>query len=456
MAATGVSTKKYYRALAEFKGQNPGDLTFKEGEILLLENAVGDWYKCCNKEGKRGNVPSNYLEEYQIPDTEEEILKASFESLDPSDVEAGAAPPHTLPRPGPLSAAAAPVSTPNAGFGFYAYDVNSTKGSAKGPYDFLYNERYSTEFILVSSESLDSGHKPKEISFHCAHHITREEILEIMHDADDTNEDQEQQKAARNALKYLKAVAQDLGITNVEDLDLYCTYKYQKGKKHSCEAGTYNGRDFERFLIAGKFCHTLEHFPAINRHEGIDLIDYKLTNKIVCYHNDEGKKKNYRSEIDTITVSNDGTCNFRSHRIYYDDNNNLQKKYSQSSIDGLTDDFNKSHKIELKDTVSAARKVASGIFFALAVVTCCSVIPSILFLLAARKLNPSLIKSNRFVNMGKGNENNLSRIGMENCYSTYRDRAFFGSSKINKGSVSDKPNEGSTQGARAKVAAASV
>ncbi|CAH1263382.1 NPHP1 [Branchiostoma lanceolatum] len=58
-------TLRQWEALSDFKGEEEGDLNFKKGDILnIVETQDDGWWMAEDKNGKRGLVPSTYLQVY--------------------------------------------------------------------------------------------------------------------------------------------------------------------------------------------------------------------------------------------------------------------------------------------------------------------------------------------------------------------------------------------------------
>jgi len=53
-------TAKKARANFDYDSREPGDLSFKSGDILMIHKLEGDWWEA-EKDGMRGHVPSNYV-----------------------------------------------------------------------------------------------------------------------------------------------------------------------------------------------------------------------------------------------------------------------------------------------------------------------------------------------------------------------------------------------------------
>lgn len=63
-----LDKKKKARAVYEYVGQKPGQLSLREGEIVTVLDDKKAWWKARNSQGQEGKVPSNYLE--IVPDEE--------------------------------------------------------------------------------------------------------------------------------------------------------------------------------------------------------------------------------------------------------------------------------------------------------------------------------------------------------------------------------------------------
>ncbi|XP_077966127.1 nephrocystin-1-like isoform X2 [Styela clava] len=62
-----------YEVLNNFKGEQEGDLTIEEGDVVSLVYRQDDgWWKVKDEDGNVGMVPSNFLQEYEDDDDEEE------------------------------------------------------------------------------------------------------------------------------------------------------------------------------------------------------------------------------------------------------------------------------------------------------------------------------------------------------------------------------------------------
>lgn len=57
------------RALYEFKGEESGDLSFREGEIIqVIKKDNSGWWRGIREDGRKGDFPYNYVEEIKKPD----------------------------------------------------------------------------------------------------------------------------------------------------------------------------------------------------------------------------------------------------------------------------------------------------------------------------------------------------------------------------------------------------
>lgn len=58
---------EYYMALYPYASGESGDLSFNQGQVILVIKKEGDWWTGCIGD-KTGIFPSNYVEKYDAPD----------------------------------------------------------------------------------------------------------------------------------------------------------------------------------------------------------------------------------------------------------------------------------------------------------------------------------------------------------------------------------------------------
>lgn len=64
--ATAEGLNKYYVALYRYESTEAGDLSFNQGEVILVTKKDGEWWTGCVG-NKTGIFPSNYVEKFDAP-----------------------------------------------------------------------------------------------------------------------------------------------------------------------------------------------------------------------------------------------------------------------------------------------------------------------------------------------------------------------------------------------------
>lgn len=81
-AAVVDGLNEYYLALYPYVSGENGDLTFNQGEVILVTKKEGDWWTG-NVGDRNGIFPANYVEKCDAPDQVIVLLRAEvFAKLD--------------------------------------------------------------------------------------------------------------------------------------------------------------------------------------------------------------------------------------------------------------------------------------------------------------------------------------------------------------------------------------